>query len=201
MDEMASSGAGGGGMAGGAPPEVLLRAAERKLKQGHGGEAAAIYAGLVSGGAVDEDVRNTALAGLVTAKCRGGEAEDVAGAEAHAEKLLAALLAASGSTKAPDAEILEETPPASVAARAVDLERRSGRKREGRSGGGGGGEDGAGKAKKRKRKKKTILPKGFDAAKPPPPPDPERWLPLRERASFRWGQLYKLNPVDLTHSA
>ncbi|CAI5497145.1 unnamed protein product [Closterium sp. Naga37s-1] len=38
---------------------------------------------------------------------------------------------------------------------------------------------------KKKRKRKVILPKGFDPANPGPPPDPERWLPKRERSSFR----------------
>ncbi|GJP34687.1 hypothetical protein CLOM_g19098 [Closterium sp. NIES-68] len=38
---------------------------------------------------------------------------------------------------------------------------------------------------KKKRKRKVILPKGFDPANPGPPPDPERWLPRRERSSFR----------------
>ena len=48
--------------------------------------------------------------------------------------------------------ILEDTPPASVAARAADIERRSGRKQ--------GREMGEGEErKKRKRKKKVILPK------------------------------------------
>ena len=107
-------------------------------------------------------------------------------AEAHAEKLFAALVAAS-SGAAPDAEILEETLPASVAARAADLEKKMGRKR----GEGRGGADGE-KPKKRKRKKKPIMPKGFDPEKPGPPPDPERWLPLRERASFR-GKRKKVN--------
>ena len=30
-----------------------------------------------------------------------------------------------------------------------------------------------------------IHPKGFDPANPGPPPDPERWLPLRERSTYR----------------
>ncbi|KAJ6809067.1 signal recognition particle subunit SRP72-like [Iris pallida] len=39
--------------------------------------------------------------------------------------------------------------------------------------------------KKRKRKRKPRYPKGFDPANPGPPPDPERWLPKRERSSYR----------------
>lgn len=38
---------------------------------------------------------------------------------------------------------------------------------------------------KKKRKRKPKYPKGFDPANPGPPPDPERWLPKRERSSFR----------------
>ena len=41
--------------------------------------------------------------------------------------------------------------------------------------------------KKRRRKKKIIWPKGFDPENPSafPPPDPERWLPKRERSTYR----------------
>ncbi|KAK9119986.1 hypothetical protein Scep_018079 [Stephania cephalantha] len=46
--------------------------------------------------------------------------------------------------------------------------------------------EGKGKAKsKKKRKRKPKYPKGFDPANPGPPPDPERWLPKRERSSYR----------------
>jgi signal recognition particle subunit SRP72 len=38
---------------------------------------------------------------------------------------------------------------------------------------------------KKKRMRKPNYPKGFDPANPGPPPDPERWLPRRERSSFR----------------
>ncbi|KAL2635678.1 hypothetical protein R1flu_007157 [Riccia fluitans] len=38
---------------------------------------------------------------------------------------------------------------------------------------------------KKKRKRKPLYPKNFDPAKPGPPPDPERWLPKRERSSFK----------------
>ncbi|CAN6550883.1 unnamed protein product [Malus baccata var. baccata] len=47
-------------------------------------------------------------------------------------------------------------------------------------------DEGKTKAKaKRKRKRKPKYPKGFDPANPGPPPDPERWLPKRERSSYR----------------
>ncbi|KAG2281114.1 hypothetical protein Bca52824_052334 [Brassica carinata] len=35
------------------------------------------------------------------------------------------------------------------------------------------------------RKRKPRYPKGFDSANPGPRPDPERWLPRRERSSYR----------------
>lgn len=38
---------------------------------------------------------------------------------------------------------------------------------------------------KKKSKHKPVLPKGFDPTNPGPPPDPERWLPRRERSSFK----------------
>lgn len=38
---------------------------------------------------------------------------------------------------------------------------------------------------KKKRKRKPKYPKGFDPANPGPPPDPERWLPRRERSSYK----------------
>ncbi|GFZ21174.1 SRP72 RNA-binding domain-containing protein [Actinidia rufa] len=38
---------------------------------------------------------------------------------------------------------------------------------------------------KKKRKRKPRYPKGFDPANPGPLPDPERWLPKRERSSYR----------------
>ena len=37
----------------------------------------------------------------------------------------------------------------------------------------------------RRRRKPTIYPKGFDPENPGPPPDPERWLPKRERSTYR----------------
>ncbi|KAJ6808577.1 signal recognition particle subunit SRP72-like [Iris pallida] len=41
------------------------------------------------------------------------------------------------------------------------------------------------KTRVKKRKRKPRYPKGFDPANPGPPPDPERWLPKRERSSYR----------------
>eukprot|EP00250_Pteridium_aquilinum_P018954 c24238_g7_i1 orf=49-2124(-) len=44
--------------------------------------------------------------------------------------------------------------------------------------------DGKSRHKKR-RKRRPRYPKGVDPANPGPPPDPERWLPLRERSTYR----------------
>ena len=79
--------------------------------------------------------------------------------------------------------------PASVLARAAELERRMRGKRGKR------GEDGDGAHKpktRKKRKKKVIYPKGFDPSNPGPAPDPERWLPLRERSTWK-GKRKKVN--------
>jgi signal recognition particle subunit SRP72 len=188
LDEMMAAGS-----AGGAPPEVLLRVAERKLQQGRAVEAAAIYADIVGSrsavaGGPDEDDRNAALAGVVAAKCADG---DMLGAESVANTLFVALVTALGTGAAPDADDLEQTLPASVVARAAEVARKLGRKRSEARGGAGGDANDA-KPKKRRRKKNTILPKGFDAANPGPPPDPERWLPLRERSTYR-GKRKKVN--------
>lgn len=48
----------------------------------------------------------------------------------------------------------------------------------------GASESAKNKARK-KRKKHPRYPKGFDPANPGPPPDPERWLPKRERSTYR----------------
>jgi len=48
-------------------------------------------------------------------------------------------------------------------------------------------EGGSTRRKKRRRRKRIIYPKGFDPANPGafPQPDPERWLPKRERSTYR----------------
>ena len=48
-------------------------------------------------------------------------------------------------------------------------------------------DDEGARRKKRRRKKRPIYPKGFDPENPSafPPPDPERWLPKRERSTYR----------------
>jgi signal recognition particle subunit SRP72 len=38
-------------------------------------------------------------------------------------------------------------------------------------------------------------PQGFDPANPGPPPDPERWLPVRERSSWKSKRKLKSAPM------
>ena len=166
-------GSGAAGAVGAAGAEVALRAAERKLTRGAHGEAKAIFESVMDDAAADDDDKLAARAGVALAKALGG---DVVGAAA----------AAGGAT---DADSLEETLPASVLARAAELERRMRGKRGKR------GEDGDGAHKpktRKKRKKKVIYPKGFDPSNPGPAPDPERWLPLRERSTWK-GKRKKVN--------
>ena len=175
-------GSGAAGGAGGAP-EVALRAAERKLARGAASEARAIFESVMNDGAADDDEKLAARAGVALAKAQSG---DVAGAEADAAALFERVAAAAGG--ATDADTLEETLPASVLARAAELERRMRGKRGKR------GEDGDVHRPKtrKKRKKKVIYPKGFDPSNPGPAPDPERWLPLRERSTWK-GKRKKVN--------
>ena len=175
-------GSGAAGGAGGAP-EVALRAAERKLARGAASEARAIFESVMNDGAADDDEKLAARAGVALAKAQSG---DVAGAEADAAALFERVAAAAGG--ATDADTLEETLPASVLARAAELERRMRGKRGKR------GEDGDVDRPKtrKKRKKKVIYPKGFDPSNPGPAPDPERWLPLRERSTWK-GKRKKVN--------
>ena len=175
--------AAGGGGGGGGAPEVALRAAERKLARDAASEARAIFESVMNDGAADDDEKLAARAGVALAKAQSG---DVAGAEADAAALFERVAAAAGG--ATDADTLEETLPASVLARAAELERRMRGKRGKR------GEDGDVDRPKtrKKRKKKVIYPKGFDPSNPGPAPDPERWLPLRERSTWK-GKRKKVN--------
>ena len=196
-----------------ASAETCLRAGERALGRGGGANpggananparAKAFFAlaaekaaagrsgggGVSGGGESLVDVATAARAGAALAAAAEG---DVAEAERLAEALEASLLASrGGASAAPDADALEETLPASVVARAAEVERslaRGARRSEKVR-----GEDGAAAAATRKRKKKPLYPKGFDPADPGPAPDPERWLPLRERSSYRGKRKKQVN--------
>ncbi|KAJ7957619.1 Signal recognition particle subunit SRP72 [Quillaja saponaria] len=139
---------------------IMQEAASFKLRHGKEEDAACLYEELVkSHGSIE------ALVGLVTTVAR----VDVNKAENY-EKQLKPLPGLKGVD--------------------VDsLERTSGAKHvEGASHVGvtEAYEEGKSKTKaKKKRKRKPRYPKGFDPANPGPPPDPERWLPKRERSSYR----------------
>jgi signal recognition particle subunit SRP72 len=169
------------------PPAATLRAADRALARGHAAEAAAAYAAVADGTgavAVDDETRGAALAGAARAAVSLG---DLDAAERFASAA-SELTPVAGASRALDADALEEALPASVVARAAELEKKMAAKSSKRGAGdfGSSGQAGVNEPKKRARKKKTIAyPKGFDPKNPGPPPDPERWLPLRERASFK----------------
>ncbi|XP_058102156.1 uncharacterized protein LOC131246246 [Magnolia sinica] len=139
---------------------IMHEAASFKLKHGHEEEAACLFEELVkSHGSIE------ALVGLVTTAAH----VDVDKAEAY-EKQLRKL----PGLKEVNVESLERTSGAKHVD-SVRVERVEELREEGKE-----------KAKARKkRKRKPRYPKGFDPANPGPPPDPERWLPKRERSSYR----------------
>ncbi|KAG9446729.1 hypothetical protein H6P81_012857 [Aristolochia fimbriata] len=139
---------------------IMHQAASFKLKHGQQEEAARLYEELVkSHGNI------LALVGLVTTAAN----VDVNKAESY-EKRLKPLQ----GLKDINVESLEKTSGAkhfegAHIANPVDAVQEEGRKEKAR----------------KKRKRKPRYPKGFDPANPGPPPDPERWLPRRERSSYR----------------
>ncbi|KAK8579520.1 hypothetical protein V6N13_142719 [Hibiscus sabdariffa] len=139
---------------------IMREAASFKLKHGKEEEASQLYEELVkSHGDIE------ALVGLITTVAR----PNVEKAEAY-EKQLKPLPGLKGV----DVDALEKT----SGAKPVDSASRGGLA--------DAQEDGKTKEKpKKKRKRKPRYPKGFDPANPGPPPDPERWLPKRERSSYR----------------
>ncbi|KAK9286416.1 hypothetical protein L1049_014812 [Liquidambar formosana] len=140
---------------------IMQEAASFKLKHGRQEEAACIYEELVkSHGSVE------ALVGLVTTTAHW----NLDKAEAY-EKQLRPLPGLKGV----DVDNLEKTSGAKhfESGSHVINEAHEESKNKNKE-----------KAKK-KRKRKPRYPKGFDPANPGPPPDPERWLPKRERSSFR----------------
>lgn len=138
---------------------IMQEAATFKLKHGKKEEAARLYEDLVkSRGSME------ALVGLIQTAAY----TDVEKAEAY-EKQLKPL----PGLKAVDVDGLEKT----SGAKATD---------SGPSVAVSEAYEAKTKEKtKKKRKRKPKYPKGFDPANPGPPPDPERWLPKRERSSYR----------------
>lgn len=140
---------------------IMQEAASFKLRHGHEEDAAHLYEVLVKSHGNME-----ALVGLVTTVAR----VDVNKAETY-EKQLKPLPGLRGV----DVDSLEKT----SGAKHVDGSASHVGATEAY-------EEGKSKAKsKKKRKRKPRYPKGFDPANPGPPPDPERWLPKRERSSYR----------------
>ncbi|KAL6505355.1 hypothetical protein OROGR_025172 [Orobanche gracilis] len=137
---------------------IIQEAASFKLRHGKK-EAARLYEELVRRNNCVE-----ALVGLIRTTAH----TDVEKAESY-EKQLKALPGLKGI----DVESLEKTYGAKHVENGVFM---------------GGSEAYEAKSKeknKKKRKRKPKYPKGFDPANPGPPPDPERWLPKRERSSYR----------------
>uniref|UniRef100_M4CIP5 Signal recognition particle subunit SRP72 n=1 Tax=Brassica campestris TaxID=3711 RepID=M4CIP5_BRACM len=136
---------------------LMPEAASFKLRHGQEEEASRLYEEIVK-----KHKSTDALVGLVTTLAR----VKVEKAETY-EKQLKPL----PGLKAVDVDNLEKTsgakPMEGATASAMQEEVKSKEKA------------------KRKRKRKPKYPKGFDLANPGPPPDPERWLPRRERSSYR----------------
>ncbi|KAI4343361.1 hypothetical protein L6164_010719 [Bauhinia variegata] len=139
---------------------IMQEAASFKLRHGREGDAARLYEELVkSQGSVE------ALVGLVTTVAR----VDVDKAELY-EKQLKPLPGLKGI----DVDSLERT----SGVKHVEASSYVGVTET--------YEEGKNKTKaKKKRKRRPRYPKGFDPANPGPSPDPERWLPRRERSSYR----------------
>ncbi|XP_074312365.1 uncharacterized protein LOC141647897 [Silene latifolia] len=139
---------------------IMKEAASFKLKHGRQKEALELFEDLLkSNNSVD------ALVGLVTTAAH----VNVDKAEAY-EKKLKPLPGLKGI----NVDDLEKTSGAKLAesgSRVVNIEGIDESKNKDKT--------------KKKRKRKPRYPKGFDPANPGPPPDPERWLPKRERSTFR----------------
>ncbi|KAL4193620.1 hypothetical protein AMTRI_Chr06g177680 [Amborella trichopoda] len=138
---------------------IVYAAASFKLKHGLFVEAAKLY---------DEAVRRfggvEALVGAVIAAARAGQIEM---AESFEHKLRA--------LSSVDVDSLEKSSGAGVMGKPIEVASLSIEEEE----------KAKARAKRRKRKRKPRYPKGFDPANPGPMPDPERWLPKRERSSYR----------------
>ncbi|PKA57689.1 hypothetical protein AXF42_Ash016735 [Apostasia shenzhenica] len=137
---------------------IMPEAASFKLNHGHEEEAFRLFEELVK----NHGNNTEALVGLITTAAR----TDLSKAEFY-EKQLRELPGLKGINVA-------------------GLEKTSGAKHvEGVNAGKVEVSEDAKKGKTKKRKRKPRYPKGFDPANPGPPPDPERWLPKRERSSYR----------------
>ncbi|XP_021745013.1 signal recognition particle subunit SRP72-like [Chenopodium quinoa] len=139
---------------------IMQEAAAFKLKHGRQKEALELFEELVK-----KNSNVDALVGLVTTAAH----VNVEKAEAY-EKKLKSLPGLKG-INVDDLETTSGAKPAENGSRLVNIEGHDEIKNKDKT--------------KKKRKRKPRYPKGFDPANPGPPPDPERWLPKRERSTFR----------------
>eukprot|EP00897_Mesotaenium_endlicherianum_P002184 jgi/Mesen1/1994/ME000147S01088 len=174
-EELGQLGAGETKSRGEVKESLLQELAAFKLRCGKFQEAAEVYKRLLEG-ASSPAVKAEALTGLVssTAVC------DPAAAEKYELEL-----PPMPGTASLDAAALERSASAQPFSRA----KRPAPSAAAAAGGDGEGAGGEGneavKARKKRKKKKVIYPKGFDPANPGPPPDPERWLPRKERSTYK----------------
>ncbi|KAL5710744.1 hypothetical protein ACHQM5_021270 [Ranunculus cassubicifolius] len=138
---------------------IMSEAAAFKLKHGFVEEAAKLYENLYT-----NTVSAEALVGLVTTSAQ----VDIEKAESYAKK----LKSLPGLEKV-DVDSLEKTSGAKyvvdVRSNTVEAYDESTKKTK----------------SKKTRKRKPRYPKGFDPANPGPLPDAERWMPRRERSTYR----------------
>ncbi|KAG0556540.1 hypothetical protein KC19_11G061100 [Ceratodon purpureus] len=145
---------------------ILQESAAFKSKHNKMEAAAKLYERLMKSSS--PVVRSEALHGLVSSYAYTNPDK-----AAEYEKKLPPLGGLSGL----DVESLEKVPPWSLNVKRGRAAEETGEKT---------GEDKSENVKtKKKRKRKPLYPKGFDPANPGPPPDPERWLPRKERSSYR----------------
>ncbi|KAL6573749.1 hypothetical protein OROHE_002208 [Orobanche hederae] len=137
---------------------IMQEAAAFKLRHGKEEEAGHLY---------EELVRGNNCAGALVGLIRTTAHTDVEKAESY-EKQLKALPGLKGI----DVESLEKTYGVKHVENGVSV-------------GLSEAYEAKSKEKRKQRKRKPKYPKGFDPANPGPPPDPERWLPKRERSSYR----------------
>ena len=161
------------GAAPGAAPSraacLARAAADFKHSSGQHAASVALYERLLQD-APTEEARAGALAGLVLACSH----TDLAAAECYASRV-----APGGVGDDLDAEELELSAALGPSEPAED---GASRKRDAPPGAPQGNQE----QPRKRRARKTRYPKGFDPAAPNnPPPDTERWLPRRERSTFK----------------
>lgn len=144
---------------------ILQEAAAFKLKHNKMEAAAKVYERLMKSSS--PVVKSEALHGLVASYAYTNPDK-----AAEYEKQLPPLRGVSGL----DVEALEKVPPWLLNVKRGRAAEEAGEKKEHRA---------ENDKPKKKRKRKPLYPKGFDPANPGPPPDPERWLPRKERSSYR----------------